>query len=78
MAKIPRITGNVLIKYLVRNGFAISTRKGSHVTLRHDHVSVTVPAGNARLKIGLLLGVLGKAGICKEKLVDDFMEGLVR
>ena len=78
MTKIPRITGNALIKYLIQNGFAISTRKGSHITLRNDHISVTVPAGNNRLKIGLLLGVLNKAEIHKEKFVGDYAGGLVK
>ena len=73
MTRIPRISGNVMIKYLIKKEFSISTRKGSHVTLRHDHIPVTVPAGNNKLKTGLLLGVLNKAGISKEEFVNDFV-----
>jgi len=78
MTKIPRITGNASIKYLIKNDFVIATRKGSHITLRHDHISVTIPAGNNILKIGLLRGVLNKAEIHKEKFVNDYMNGLVK
>ena len=78
MTRIPRISGNVMIKYLIKKEFSISTRKGSHVTLRYDHIPVTVPAGNNKLKIGLLLGVLNKAGISKEDFVNDFNSGFIK
>ena len=78
MTRIPRISGNMLIKYLIKKEFSISTRKGSHVTLRRDYISVTIPAGNNKLKIGLLLGVLNKAEINKEKFVNDCNNGLVK
>ena len=44
MNKIPRITGNVMVKYLIKKGFSVSSRKESHVTLRCDHISKTIPA----------------------------------
>ncbi len=71
MTKIPRISGNAMIRYLIRKEFTTTSRKGSHVTLRRDHVPVTVPAGNGKLKVGLLLGVLDKAGIDRKEFVDD-------
>ena len=78
MTRIPRISGNVMIKYLIKQNFTIATRKGSHVTLRRDYLSVTIPARNSRLKIGLLLGVLNKADINKEKFMDDWNHGIVK
>ena len=56
MTKIPRISGNAMIKYLIKKGCIITNRKGSHVVLRRDHVPVSVPAGSNKLKIGLLWG----------------------
>ncbi len=78
MTRIPRISGNAMIKYLIRKEFTITSRKGSHVTLRRDHVPVTVPAGNNKLKIGLLLGVLDKAGIGREEFVEDHSSGIAK
>ena len=47
MTKTPRIAGNTLIKYLInKKMFSKQSVKGSHVTLKHDNVLVTVPAGN--------------------------------
>lgn len=78
MTKIPRISGNTMIKYLIKKEFSISTRKGSHVTLRCNRIPVTIPAGNKKLKIGLFLGVLNKAKISKEEFISDFNNGLVK
>ena len=78
MNKIPRITGNVMVKYLIKKGFSVSSRKGSHVTLRCDHISITIPAKTKRLKIGLQLGVLNKAEIHKDVFVSDYNKGLVK
>lgn len=78
MTRIPRISGNVMIKYLIKKEFSIATRKGSHVTLRSDHASVTIPAGNDRLKIGLLLGVLDKTGIDREDFLNDYNDGMLK
>ncbi len=78
MTKIPRISGNVMIKYLTRKGFSITSRKGSHVTLRKNNTFTTVPAGNNILKIGLLLGILGDAMINREEFVNDYNIGFVK
>jgi len=40
--KLPRLTGEQLIKILVRNGFELKRRKGGHVQLE-DNAGVTVP-----------------------------------
>jgi len=78
MTKIPRISGNVMIKYLTQKGFSITHRKGSHVTLRKNNTFTTVPAGNNTLKTGLLLGILGDVMISREEFVNDYNVGLVK
>ncbi|MEM3090008.1 MAG: hypothetical protein QXY22_05510 [Candidatus Nitrosotenuis sp.] len=46
MGKIPRVSGNQLIKYLVnKKGFQVSHRKGSHVSLhKSTHKFTPVPS----------------------------------
>ena len=78
MTRIPRISGNTMIKYLIKKNFVVSARKGSHVTLRCNRIPITIPAGNNKLKIGLLLAVLYKAEISKKQFVNDFNKELVK
>jgi len=78
MAKIPKVSGNTMIKYLIKKGFSIKGREGSHVTLVCGNVFTTVPAGNAALKTGLLLGILGDAMISREEFVGDYNGRLAR
>ena len=33
MTKIPRVSGNAMIRYVTKNGFVILRQKGSHVRL---------------------------------------------
>lgn len=52
MGKIPRVSGNQLIKYLVnKKGFQISHRKGSHVSLQHNnkHKFTSIPSKSDEL-----------------------------
>jgi predicted RNA binding protein YcfA (HicA-like mRNA interferase family) len=49
MSKIPRVSGNQLIKYLVnKKGFQVSRRKGSHASLHNEdkHKFTSVPSKN--------------------------------
>lgn len=78
MTKIPRISGNAMIKYLDKKGFAVTRRKGSHATLSSQHTILTVPAGTSKLKIGLLMGLLRTARIEKEEFVSDHNKGLTK
>ena len=78
MNKIPRISGNTMIKYLINQGFIITSRKGSHVALKKNSDFTTVPAGNNILKIGLFLGILSDSMISKKKFVSDYNIGQVK
>ncbi len=76
MTKIPKISGNAMIRYLVKKRFTILRQRGSHVRLRKDSMFVTVPAGNSRLKTGTLLGLLGEIGIDRDEFIQDYENGL--
>lgn len=67
MSKIPKISRNQMINYLQRKGFLITRRKGSHATLRNEHVFTTVPARNKSLPVGTQLGILSDVNISREK-----------
>ncbi|MGI0087341.1 MAG: type II toxin-antitoxin system HicA family toxin [Nitrosotalea sp.] len=81
MSKLPRVSGNHLIKYLVnKKGFKISHRKGSHVSLRNDasHRFTSVPSKNNELGTGLLGQILDDCGISREEFTKDYQNGLVK
>jgi predicted RNA binding protein YcfA (HicA-like mRNA interferase family) len=70
VTKLPRITGNQMIKYLVnKKGFVKTAQKGSHVSLHSNDRWTTVPAKNEELGPGLILTILDDAGISR----DDFI-----
>jgi predicted RNA binding protein YcfA (HicA-like mRNA interferase family) len=71
MAKLPIVTGRVLLAALLRGGFVESHVRGSHHYLRRDggplvvvpvHAGETVPPGTLR-------SILRKADISVEQLV---------
>lgn len=78
MSKLPRISGNIMIKYLIKKGFVIINRTGSHVILEKDHVYTTVPVGNRTMKIGLQLGVLRDTMIDKNEFIADHAKKTIR
>lgn len=69
MSRLPKLSGEEVIKVLVRKfGFRISRQKGSHVVLVKyvdgRKIGTVVPL-HEELKLGTLLGVLRLAGINK-------------
>jgi predicted RNA binding protein YcfA (HicA-like mRNA interferase family) len=79
--KLPRISGNQLIKYLVnKKEFRISNRKGSHVSLRNDvnHRFTSIPSKNEDLGTGLLLQILQDCSITREEFIVDYQKNLVK
>jgi predicted RNA binding protein YcfA (HicA-like mRNA interferase family) len=81
MGKIPRVSGNQLIKYLVnKKGFQISHRKGSHVSLQHNnkHKFTSIPSKSDELGTGLMLQILDDCGITREEFISDYQNGLLR
>ena len=76
MSKIPKISGNQMIRYLQRKGFVITRRKGSHATLRNEDMVTTVPAGNKLLPVGTQSKILYDANISREKFIEDYKNKL--
>jgi len=76
MSKLPRLSGDEVIKILVKKfGFEVSRQKGSHVTLvkyESGRKVVTVVPLHPELKPGTLLGILKLAEISK----DEFLKAL--
>jgi len=76
MSKLPKLSGEEVIKILVKKfGFKVSRQKGDHVTLvKHEagRKIVTVVPLHSELKPGTLLGILKLAEISR----DDFLKAL--
>jgi predicted RNA binding protein YcfA (HicA-like mRNA interferase family) len=76
MSKLPKLSGEEVIKVLVKNfGFKVSRQKGSHVILvkyESGRKIVTVVPLHPELKPGTLLGILKLAEISK----DEFLKAL--
>jgi len=73
MPKLPRITGEKLVKALEKEGFELVRQRGSHVQMRkfveEDKVTFPIPVHKGKtLKPGTLKGILRKAGISVERL----------
>lgn len=67
-----------MIKYLVKKGFFVTSRTGSHVVLSNRITVTSVPAGNKTLKKGLLLSVLGDAQISRDAFIKDYSNKIVK
>ena len=71
--KLPRITGDEVVRALKRGGFIFDRQRGSHVILvhpqRHRRVSVPAHAGKT-VKLDTLSGILDDAGLSAEELTQ--------
>ncbi len=74
MSKLPRLSGDEVIRILVKKfGFEVSRQKGSHVTLikyESGRKVVTVVPLHPELKPGTLLGILKLAEISKNEFLE--------
>jgi predicted RNA binding protein YcfA (HicA-like mRNA interferase family) len=73
--KLPRITGEDLVKALRKDGFEVSRQRGSHVQVRKyvegKKITFPVPVHKGKtLKTGTLKGIMRKADISVERLVE--------
>ncbi len=72
MPSIHNISSKQILKFLKKQGFLISHRKGSHVQLRHEDFFVTVPDhGQKILKVKTVLSILKQSGITKVYFLDN-------
>jgi predicted RNA binding protein YcfA (HicA-like mRNA interferase family) len=70
--KLPTdISGQELVKVLLRMGFVVSRQRGSHIVLRRDspYARVVVP-DHKQVRAGTLRKILNEAGMTVEQLLD--------
>jgi predicted RNA binding protein YcfA (HicA-like mRNA interferase family) len=59
MPKLPRVTGQEMVRFLQREGFQLLRVRGSHHFLAKGELRTSVPVhGNRELKIGTFRGIL--------------------
>ncbi|MBI4329856.1 MAG: type II toxin-antitoxin system HicA family toxin [Chloroflexi bacterium] len=75
MTRLPRLTGDEIVRVLTRAGFAVARQRGSHKFLKHpDGRATTVPAHKGEtIGPGLLSKILSDV-----KLTEDEFERLRR
>jgi len=69
MPKLPALSGEELIKLLIKAGFRRVRQKGSHVSLQKGEFKTVVPLHN-ELARGTLLGILRQCGLSREDLKE--------
>jgi len=67
--KLPVISGERLIKILIREGFTVRRQAGSHVVLQKGFVVFSVPLYE-ELKKGTLKAILNQSGLSVEDLLN--------
>ena len=70
--KLPTdISGQELLKALLRVGFVVNRQRGSHIVLRRDapYARVVVP-DHKHLRPGTLRQILNEAGLTVEQLLE--------
>jgi len=67
--KLPRVSGDEVVRRLERLGFAVVRQRGSHVIMRRGAIGCVVPA-HRQLKVGTLSGVLRQARVSPEEFVN--------
>jgi predicted RNA binding protein YcfA (HicA-like mRNA interferase family) len=69
MPKLPVLSGEELIKLLIKAGFRRVRQKGSHVSLQKGEFKTVVPLHD-ELARGTLLGILKQCGLSREDLLE--------
>ena len=70
--KLPAdLSGQELVKVLLRVGFVVNRQKGSHIVLRRaePYARVVVP-DHKRVRPGTLRQILNEAGVTLERLLE--------
>ncbi len=66
MPKLTAISGEKLVKLLVKSGFVFISQKGSHVKLRRDRIMVVIP-NHKEIRKGTLSNILKLTSLDLEK-----------
>ena len=78
MYKLPKVSGNAMIKYLTRKGFRVIRRRGSHTRMCSDDSVTTIPSGTGIIKTGTLLKILSDVNISRGDFISDHNKNLVK
>jgi predicted RNA binding protein YcfA (HicA-like mRNA interferase family) len=71
VAKLPRITGREMVRFLERDGFQLLRVRGSHHFLQRGDLRTSVPVhGNHPLKIGTLRSILRDINLSPTDFAD--------
>jgi predicted RNA binding protein YcfA (HicA-like mRNA interferase family) len=75
MPRLPRIEGSDLVKAMQKDGFFVARIEGSHYIMQKvlsgEKITVPVPVHRGKiLKLGTLSGILRKARIDRERLIE--------
>jgi len=57
MPKLPQISGEKLVKILIKEGFVLLSQKGSHIKLKRGEVTIIVP-NHKELRKGTLGNII--------------------
>ena len=68
MPRLPVLSGDELVRLLLKAGFQVVRQKGSHVSLQKGSYRTVVPLHD-ELAIGTLLGILKQCGLSREDLI---------
>jgi predicted RNA binding protein YcfA (HicA-like mRNA interferase family) len=73
VAKLPRISGKELLRFLQREGFTVVRVRGSHHVLTRDETDTVVPVhGNRTLALGTLRKILRDIDMTLDEFVERF------
>ena len=71
MAKLPRVSGRELLRFLEREGFSVLRVRGSHHFLNRGYTDTVVPVhGNRPIKTGTLRKILREIDITPAEFAD--------
>ena len=69
MPKLPRFSGDEVVRALTRLGFEKIRQSGSHVVMRRGAVGCVVPM-HSEVKVGTLAGILRQAEVSTDEFID--------
>ena len=68
--KLPRVSGEQVIKALVRAGWNVERQRGSHVVLFKEGVGIVVVPLHRELDRGTLRAIIKQSGMSVREFVD--------
>lgn len=68
MAKLPRVSGKEMLRFLMRGGFVVIRVRGSHHVLTRGETDTVVPVhGNRVMAVGTLRKILRDIGVTPDE-----------